>query len=136
MLLRPFSQAQLLYPLLSVCLLLALLSAHHVNAEGILPNRQRHRAQALIAARQHFKRQFANDTTTDASSSQDLTKSSSSAPASSETLLGSFIKALINGTSETSASESNTATGVLGPAVFVPATSSGSAGTEPRLEFY
>jgi hypothetical protein len=125
MLLRPFSQGQQLYPLLSVCLLLALLSALGVDAEGILPNRQRHRAQALIAARQHFKRQFSNETTTDSSSSQSSITDSSSTTGAPGSSLENSIKNLLNGTSESTASETNTATGVLGPAVFVSATSAG-----------
>ena len=56
---RILLRIHLLYSLLFVCILVGLLSAFHVNAEGISP-RQRHRANAIMAGRRHYRR--ANDT--------------------------------------------------------------------------
>jgi hypothetical protein len=131
MYLRQLSQTHLFIPLLSVFVLL-ILSVIHVDAEGVLPSRQRHRAQALIAARRHYKRQFLNDTA-DATTSSDRTSSSSSSVSSDSTTspLSSLLSGLFNDTSSSSAPATGTATGVLGPPVFVGGTTSDPGTSNP-----
>jgi hypothetical protein len=125
---RQFSQTHLFIPLLSVLVLL-ILSAIHVDAEGVLPSRQRHRAQALIAARRHYKRQFANDTL-DATTSSDPSSSSASSVSSDSTTspLSSLLSGLFN---DTNSAATGTATGVLGPPVFVGGTTTDSGISNP-----
>ena len=94
-----------------------------VSAEGLLPSRDRHRAQALQAVKQHYKRQFVNDTTSATSTESTSTSGTSTSPSSSpDTSLQNFLTNLFNSSNSNSATE--TATGVLGPAVFVGGTTS------------
>jgi hypothetical protein len=63
---RILSRLHLVRTLLSVCILVGVLTAFQVNAQGLLPSRHRYRAQALIAGR-HYRRQFSNETGEDSS---------------------------------------------------------------------
>jgi len=108
--------------IISILLWLGFIFAIHVNAEGLLPNRQKHREHALIAARRHYKRQFTNETTTDSSFTTDLVASSTSSADSTDTPLQNFINNLLSDTTNA------TATGVLAPPVFVSATSTDGSG--------
>src|SRR5271163_2868660 len=108
--------------IISILLLLGFIFTIHVNAEGLLPNRQKHREHALIAARRHYKRQFTNETTTDSSFATDSSTSSTSSADSTSTPLQNFINNLLSDTTNA------TATGVLAPPVFVSATSTDPTG--------
>lgn len=83
---------RLLYGLLSLCILVGLFSAQHASAEGVLPRRDQHRAQAVVAARRHYRRQFVNDTSGPPQTGTPTTSSGSTG----EAQLGDFIDSLFN----------------------------------------
>jgi hypothetical protein len=104
--LQLLSRPHLLSRILSVVLLAGLFTALFVTAEGVLPLRQRHRPKALIAGRQHFRRQLKNDTTTDTTGTSSSTSSSTSPTSGS----------LLNTLNETTNAVGN---GIAGLPVFV-----------------
>jgi hypothetical protein len=86
------SRSRFVSSILSLCIVLVVLIALDANAEGLLPNRERHRAHALHAGRRHYRRKFSNDTdvtdVTDKSSKNGgIAGSVSSAGTSSKVLL-------------------------------------------------
>jgi len=103
----------------------------HVNAEGLLPSRGRHRLEALQAVRQHYRRQFANDTTTTTTTSDSTTTTTTDSFASTpstDASTGSFETNNFNTT--LSSTITQTATGVLGPAVFFGDITNDDGGTK------
>jgi hypothetical protein len=109
--LRLLSGHHLLSCILSTFFLVGLFAALFVTAEGVLPLRQRHRPRALIAARQHYKRAFSNDTT----DGPDTTAQTSASPTTDHGgggLLGSLFNDTVDNTNA-----------IVGAPLFQPASS-------------
>ena len=111
--LRPRSYFSTL--LFTFCFLVCLFAALNVHAEGLLPDRERHRERhrdhAVQAARQYYKRKYANDTET-----TKHTQTHAPGPKTTETSLQSVMAGLLNEAYD----------GILGSSVAMPPTTSGT----------
>jgi hypothetical protein len=108
--LQPLYGRHLLNRILSAFFVAGLFTALFVTAEGVLPLRQRHRPRALIAARQHYKRAFSNDTT----DGTDTTSQDSASPTTTGRDGGGLVGSVFNDTVDN-------ANAIVGAPLFQPA---------------